>query len=70
MEANVNKRQSLTSEAVGIVTVLQLEDVVGRAVGVQCSGALLTAADEAVFSAYDDQRPVNELQHKLLLFTC
>lgn len=55
-----------TSEAVGSVFKLQLEDVVGGAVRVQHSRANLTTANETVFSTEDYDWPIDQLHQELL----
>lgn len=59
----------LTLDVVGAVIELQLEDVVGRAVGVQ-GARHLPAPDEAVLAAQDNDGPVDQLHHKMLRLTC
>lgn len=59
----------LTLDVVGSVVELQLEDVIGGAVGVQGAGHL-PAPDEAVLAAEDDDGPVDQLHHKMLRLAC
>lgn len=58
----------LTLQAVGSVSELQSEVVVGGAVGVQCPRHL-PAADEAVLPTQHDDRAVNQLHDELLRLT-
>ncbi len=65
----VSYAPKLTLQAVGSVSELQSEVVVGGAVGVQ-RPRHLPAADEAVLPAQHDDRAVNQLHEKLLGLTC
>lgn len=62
------KKKQLTLQAVGSVSELQGEVVVGGAVGVQ-RPRHLPAADEAVLAAQHDDRAVDQLHEKLLGLT-
>lgn len=59
-----------TFEGVSSVVELQLENIVGRPVGIERGHSGFTSPDEAVLSTEDDERAVDQLHQEQLGLPC